>query len=91
MSHQMSCPAVAYAAIEPSLGTPMGGTRVTVSGVGFGAAAAGSSATTAQHNTSTDAHGSIVTSGTMGSEDYKTLVRCGWGDYALTFAEVVYV
>jgi len=141
---RMACPAVAYFGLNPSIGTPVGGTRVTVKGVGFASALSGSLSTTTTTTTTTtirtnasnatgpitgsiaanasttsaaingnasvalpsnessaspavaDAAGgegssvtTTITTTTSGSDEYKALVQCGWGDYPLTQAEVL--
>ena len=78
---QMTCPPVAYTNLRPSIGTPKGGTRVLIQGTGFSSARSGSlAATTSLAN---------PTISTTGSDQYKSLVKCAWGDYPFTTGEVM--
>ena len=78
---QMTCPPVAYSNLRPSIGTPKGGTRVLIQGRGFSSARSGSLASTISlANTTTS---------TTGSDKYKALVKCAWGDYPFTMGEVI--
>ena len=130
----MACPPVPReGGLIPSLGSPAGGTRVTIEGTGFAAAWAGSLPVLTnppqRENLSNASNRSIRMNGfnvsrnaslntssvnfsatmaffnqtapptpmatpaapiwTTGSQDYKALVKCGWGDYPMTAAQVV--
>ena len=76
----MTCPPVAYPNLRPSIGTPKGGTRVLIQGTGFSSARSGSLAATISAN---------PTISTTGSDQYKSLVKCAWGDYPFTTGEVI--